>query len=342
MVRRVTGLIGKTVVVHEGSTYHQRLLDLNEELGGGINIQTIPQDSLSEEDLIAWVAKGKIDYTIADNNLAQFNKTFYPNINASLSISFPRHSSWAVRKASVKLAGAIDQWFKDNMKTQRYQEIRRKYFESEKNTTSTDELELYPLKKGQISKYDNLFKEHALKIGWDWRLLASIAFQESRFNRKAINWTGARGLMQIMPKTAGAMGIRKDSLFIPYHNVLAAARLLRHYELKLGDISNLEQRLKLTLAAYNCGIGHIIDARELTRKYGGNAFKWEDNVEKYILLKSRPEYYEDPVCKQGYLRGSETALFVTNVWERFKHYKNTVPENESAHLVNRKSRKNHK
>jgi membrane-bound lytic murein transglycosylase F len=329
ILKDVTELIGKTIVVHENSTYHQRLLNLNEELGGGIDIQTIPNDSLSEEDLIAYVAKGKIDYTIADNNIARFNSTFYPIINTSLAISFSQHSAWAVRKTSVKLAAAIDNWFIENMKTRRYQEISKRYFLSDKKTSENENATLYPLKKGQISAYDELFKKHSSTIGWDWRLLASIAYQESHFNPRAINWTGAKGLMQIMPQTARSFGIRKDSLYNPAHNVLAASRVLKRYESHFQGISNLEQRLKMTLASYNCGVGHVMDARELTRKYGGNPFIWEDNVEKYVKLKSRPEYYEDPVCKQGYLRGSETVAFVAEVWSRFKHYQEIVPDKVS-------------
>lgn len=330
ILKNVTELIGKTIVVHENSTYHQRLLNLNDELGGGIDIHPIPSDSLSEEDLIGYVAKGKIDYTIADNNIARYNSTFHPILNTSLAISFSQHSAWAVRKTSVKLAAAIDHWFIENMQTQRYQEIGQRYFLSGKKTTSSKQATLYPLKKGQISVFDELFKTHAANIGWNWRLLASIAYQESNFDARAVNWTGAKGLMQIMPQTARSVGIRKDSLYNPAHNVLAASRILKQYESKFRGISNLEQRLKMTLASYNCGVGHVMDARELTRKYGGNPFVWEDNVEKYVKLKSRPEYYEDPVCKQGYLRGSETVAFVAEVWARFKHYQDIVPDKSSA------------
>lgn len=331
IIQRVTDLNGKTIVVHENSAYLDRLQNLNEEIGGEIDIETIPEDSLSEEELIAMVAKGNIDYTVSDNNIAAYNTTFYPNIHSGLNISFPQRSSWAVRKSSVKLAQAIDLWFKENIETKRYREIRHKYFEEEKRNYSQKRFNQLPIKKGQISIYDELFKYHAEKIGWDWRLLASIAYQESEFQHRATNWTGATGLMQIMPKTGKAMGVSKDSLFVPYYSILAASRLLKHYERKLKDIKNPEEKLKITLAAYNCGIGHIFDARELTRKYGGNPSHWEGQVEKYVLLKSRSEYYEDPVCKQGYLRGGETVAFVAEVWERYQFYQKTVKKNVSNH-----------
>jgi membrane-bound lytic murein transglycosylase F len=326
MVQGVTGLIGKTVVVHEKSQYLSRLKSLNEELGGGINIQAIPQDSLSVEELIGLVALGQIDYTVANDNIARFNKTFYQNVSTSVPISFSQHSSWAVRKTSPKLGMAISNWFQKNLNTEAYRRITRTYFESEKGEINRVATKAFVGKKGQISPFDLLFKKYAIEIDWDWRLLASIAWQESNFDPTAVNWTGAKGLMQIMPKTARSVGINKDSLFNPSHSILAAIRLLKTYEHSLSFISNKEQRLKMTLASYNCGLGHIQDARALTKKYNKNPNMWEDNVKTFVILKSRPEYYEDAVCKQGYLRGSETSAFVTNVWKRYQTYRKLVPD----------------
>lgn len=335
MVRSVTGLIGKTLVVHQNSRYLSRLERLNQELGGGIKIQPIPYDSFTVEELIGQVATGKIEYTIANNNIAQFNSTFYKNINTSVDISFSQRSSWMVRKTSPKLGAAIHQWFKDNRYTDKYQEITERYFSSGKNSSNMVATALFHGKNGQLSIYDALFKKYGAEIGWDWRMLASIAYQESNFDASAVNWTGASGLMQIMPKTARSVGVSRDSLFKPAQNVLAAARLLRIYEKNFSIISNDEQRIKMTLAAYNCGLGHVTDARALTRKHGRNPFKWEDNVRTFILLKSQPKYFEDRVCKSGYLRGTETVAFVSEVWARYKEYLRLVPDKP----VRRKTKK---
>jgi len=325
-IRSVTGLIGKTVVVHKNGTYYNRLESLNQELGGGIKIEAIPQDSFTVEELIGQVAMGRIDYTIANNDIALFNSTFFKNINIGLSISFSQRSSWVVRKTSPKLGNAIHRWFKENRYTDRYQEVSQRYFFSGKNSSTMVSTALYPGKNGQLSIYDLLFKKYSAEIGWDWRMLASIAYQESNFDASAVNWIGASGLMQIMPKTAHSVGVSRDSLFKPDQNVLAASRLLKIYEKNFAMISNDEQRIKMTLAAYNCGLGHITDARALTRKYGRNPFIWENNVRTFILLKSRPEYYEDRVCRSGYLRGTETVAFVSEVWDRFMEYKRLVPD----------------
>jgi len=323
MVKKVTDLLGKTVVVQRGTRYLTRLQHLNNELGGGINIKTISQDSLSEEDLIGMVATGEIDYTVVDNDIARFNKTFYKNINTSLLISFSQHSSWMVRKSSTLLASTIDDWFRKNLQGSDYKSTSKRYFELLKFPSKYQTEGLRVRSDGAVSAFDGHFKKYSRQIGWDWRLLASIAYQESNFDPRAENWTGAKGLMQIMPRTAKIIGIHRDSLFDPATNIKGAARLLKIYEKKLlrAGVHDQEQRLKLTIAAYNCGYGHIVDARALARKHKHNPDKWDgENVEKYILLKSRPEYYKDKVCVQGYLRGTETATFVTQVWTRYKYF----------------------
>jgi membrane-bound lytic murein transglycosylase F len=321
MVNDVTDLIGKTVVVQKGSRYYTRLKHLDDEIGGGIKIRTVDVDSLSEEDLIGMVAMGDIDFTVVDDNIAQFNKTFYKNVNTSLMISFSQHSSWMVRKTSHLLAQTVDKWFKKNLQSNEYKSTTKRYFELSKGPSPYLTTGLTVRHDGSISSFDRMFKKYAKQIDWDWRLLASISYQESNFDPSAENWAGAKGLMQIMPKTAHILGLHKDSLFDPKTSIRGAVNLLRIYERNLAGVKNKEQRQKLTIAAYNCGFGHIIDARALARKYKKNPNKWDgDNVAKCIYLKSLPEFYQDPVCKQGYLRGSETAQFVTEVWMRYKHY----------------------
>ena len=75
---------------------------------------------MNMEDLITQVAQGKIPYTVADNDLAKLNKTYYPNLNIDLSISFDQRSSWAVRKDSPELAAAATNWHKENMTSPAY------------------------------------------------------------------------------------------------------------------------------------------------------------------------------------------------------------------------------
>lgn len=130
-LKDVTELIGKDIYVKPGK-YYDRLVNLNNELGGGIHIHKITGDSVTAEDLITQVAQGKIPYTVADNDLAKLNKTYYPNLNIDLSISFDQRSSWAVRKDSPELAAAATNWHKENMTSPAYTASMKRYFENSK------------------------------------------------------------------------------------------------------------------------------------------------------------------------------------------------------------------
>ena len=196
-LKDVTELIGKDIYVKPGK-YYDRLVNLNNELGGGIHIHKITGDSVTAEDLITQVAQGKIPYTVADNDLAKLNKTYYPNLNIDLSISFDQRSSWAVRKDSPELAAAATNWHKENMTSPAYAASMKRYFENSKMMPHSPILSL---KEGKISHYDDLFKKYAQEIGWDWRMLASLAYTESNFDTTAVSWAGAKGLMQLMPAT---------------------------------------------------------------------------------------------------------------------------------------------
>jgi membrane-bound lytic murein transglycosylase F len=321
ILKDVPELIGKEMWVMHDSKYYRRLVHLNEELGGGIHIRTVDADTISEEDLIEMVAQGKIPYTVCNRDIAKLNKTYFHNLNIALPVSHPQRSSWAVRKNSPGLAAVINQWFKENSETQRYQGIMKRYFEMSKMPGDEPAPILNP---HQISRFDSIFKESALQLGWDWRLLASIAFQESKFYTDRVSWAGATGLMGLMPKTAKAFGLSPDSLSDPAGSVRAATLLLKRLNRTFSPVKDDNERIKFILAAYNAGAGHIHDAQALAGKYGKNPAVWENNVEDYLKLKSHPEYYNDPVVKQGYCRATETVNYVRSVMERWQYYQEKV------------------
>ena len=316
----VTQLVDKDVYVKPGK-YYERLVNLNEELGGGIRIHEVTSDSITVEDLITQVAQGKIAYTVADNDLAQLNKTYYPNLNTNLSISFDQRSSWAVRKDSPLLAAAANKWHQENMTSPAYQASTKRYFEISKAMPHTSILSV---RDGKISHFDNLFKKYAKEIGWDWRLLASLAYTESNFDTTAVSWAGAKGLMQLMPATARAMGIPPGKEQNPEESIKAAIKYIASTNKSLKMIPDEKERINFILASYNAGLGHIYDAMALAEKYGKNKFVWKDNVENFILLKSNEEYFSDPVCKNGYFRGIETYNFVREINQRHEFYRKKI------------------
>ena len=173
---------------------------------------------------------------------------------------------------------------------------------------------------GVISHYDGFFQRYASTIRWDWRLLAAQCYQESTFDPKARSWAGACGLMQIMPGTADHLGLSRANIYDPEQNIAAAVRYLAELERNFSDIREHSERTKFVLAAYNGGHFHIRDAMALARKNGRTANSWRE-VEPFVLGLSQPQYYNDPVVKNGYMRGSETVDYVRKIHERWNGYR---------------------
>lgn len=316
----VTQLVGKEVYVKPGK-YYERLVNLDQELGGGILIRRMASDSISLEDLITEVARGEIAYTVADDDIARLNKTYYPNLDIRLAVSFDQRASWAVRADCPLLAEAVDRWHAENRTSPAYAASMKRYFEISKSVPHSPILSL---REGKISHYDDLFKKYAAQIGWDWRLLASLAYTESNFDTTAVSWAGARGLMQLMPRTARAMGMPEGKEANPEESIKAAVKYLGITTRSFTEVPEGE-RINFVLASYNSGIGHVFDAMALAEKYGSNKYVWRDNVEKFVLLKSNEEYFTDPVCKHGYFRGQETYNFVREIMGRYEQYKKKIP-----------------
>ena len=173
-----------------------------------------------------------------------------------------------------------------------------------------------------LSPYDSHFREAADSTGYDWTLIAAIAFTESRFDSTAVSEAGAQGVMQVMPETLRGFGI-PDSLHCDNRtNIMTAARLLKSLEKQFRPIKDPEERIKFILASYNAGFGYIHDAMRLARKYGYDRLKWEANVDSFLIHMSKPEYYTDTLCRNGQFNGwAETLSFVKKVqrnWRRFQ------------------------
>ena len=321
IIKDVTGLIGKEVYVEANTKYDQRLVNLDSELGGGIQIRKVNEDTITSEDLIEMVSLGKIKYTVCDEYIAKLNRTYYRNIDISLQISFDQRSSWAVRKDSPLLAKALNEWFKENGNTPVYQSIIKKYFELSKQPFDGDYEIPKNLPKGAISVYDDLFKKHAKGTDYDWYFLAAICYHESRFQNNLVSWAGAAGIMGLMPRTAKSLGLTSEDRMNPDLSIGAAVELLDRLDNIFRKIGSRSERMKFILAAYNAGNGHVNDAQALALKYGANPYIWEGNVQKYLELKSNPEYYNDPLCKSGYFRGGETIKYVDNVLSTIERFK---------------------
>lgn len=313
----VTQLVGRDVYVEADSKYEQRIRNLDNELGGGINIHTVDRDTLITEDLLEMVAEGQIPLTVVDSDVARLNKTYYPGLDISLSLSFGQKAQWAVAPQNAWLADSIDSWFDAEQPRRIADTVYKIYFERSKLSPGGNVT--IDLRKGHISPYDNLFRRYAGQIGWDWRLLASLGYVESRFNPNVTSWAGARGIMQVMPSVARSHGVDPARLVDPETSIRMAVKLIQSLDKTMARyVKDPVERHRFVIAAYNSGGAHIIDAITLARKYGHDPAVWHGNVSEALLLKADPNYYNDPDVRFGYFRGRQTVAFVDQV-EEFYH-----------------------
>jgi len=322
LIRDPAELIGKTVYVKYESSFKERLEHLSREIGGEIKIM---EDSASSEteSLIIKVAEGVIDYTVTDQTIAMVNAAYFPNLDVEMPVSLPQRIAWGVRKNSPDLLDAINEWLSGIKKNGTYKVIFDRYFNSPRTSVSRRKSDYSSLGGNKISVYDDLIKKKAEELGWDWRLLASLIYQESTFIPNAESWAGAKGLMQLIPSTAKHYGAK--DIYNPVQNVNAGVNFLKFLDRQWGKtIKDKDERIKFMLASYNVGFSHVIDARNLTRKYGGEPTQWDGEVEKYLSLKSNPKYYRDPVVKAGYCRCEEPVRYVKEILARYEEYKRYI------------------
>jgi len=315
-------LIGDTVSVRRNSSYYERLMSLSNEIGGKIIIDTL-DSQLSTDEIIDMVADGKIKYTVADENLAKINASYNPVLKIDVPISFSQRIAWVTRKKSPELLAAVNEWIKAERKEVDYYVIYNKYFKNKRSFRQRNKSDFYSLNNNQISKYDELLKKYAKNIGWDWRLLASQVYQESRFNPRAKSWAGARGLMQVMPATAKSLSIK--DVTDPNESIRGGTSYLDLLYERFANIPDSIERIKFTLASYNCGYGHVTDAQKLAEENNLDPKLWAGHVDKMLLALSSPKNYNKTFIEHGYVRGSEPVNYIREIFERYERYKQLIP-----------------
>ena len=316
---------------------------LVEEYAHSIGVRVRVDLSRSQEELVGKLLKGEgdiiaynlnADHYATDQQLTfcgadiitHFIDTLAKTTNDA-SLKGTGKMAWAVRKDSPQLAKSVDKWLEDNEHQLLALSMPKVEGSSGGRRTVPRRKVSSPMidpAKGIISHYDALFRRYANQCGWDWRLLAAQAYQESAFDPDAVSWMGAQGLMQLMPRTASAMGVAQTDVFDPECNIRGAAKLIIRLNSHYADIQNSGERINFILAAYNAGSGHVDDARRLAEKHGKNPDVWAGNVDDYVLNMRLAEYYNDPVVNHGYFNGNETYNYVVNIRNRWDDYKNKV------------------
>jgi membrane-bound lytic murein transglycosylase F len=322
LVKDVIELIDDTVHLHRKSSYYERMLNLQEEIGGQIYLDTVVGDH-NIEDLIKMVVDGKIKYTISDYNLASINQTYYPILDVETPVSLSQRIAWGTRNNGPEFLNTVNQWIKTLRKTDAYHFIYDKYYVHKKSYKRRIDSEFYSKNSGQISQFDTLVQHYSSILGWDWRLVSSVLYQESRFDPKATSWAGAGGLMQVMPSTASDLGL--NDVYSPNQNVEAGTRYLRDIWEKFAHIPDSNQRIKFTLASYNCGYGHLLDAQRLSSKDGKDSLQFDENVAPWLRKMGEYRHYSDPLVRYGPVRGEGPFRYVRDIFLRYEHYKRLIP-----------------
>ena len=310
-------LKGKAISVRKSSSYYETLMNFRDSLG--FIIELLPED-LETEDILGQVGGGKIAATVADSNIVQLELTYNNNIRSVGPLGDVMEIGWVMRRSQTQLKAEIDAFMKKLYKGTFYNIMVGKYFKDPKRTRSDQKLRAD--KGGRLSPYDDVVKKHARTQELDWRLITSQMYQESGFNPKATSWVGAKGLMQVMPRTAQELKI--DNLEDPSNGILAGTKVMARYSNNFNSPEiSARDRIRFALASYNCGPGHIYDARDLAREMGLDPNKWFGNVEKALLLLSKREIAKK--ARYGYCRCEEPVNYVSQIQDRYDHYVQLVP-----------------
>ena len=326
LIESALDLDNKEVYVQRSSSFFDRLQHLSEEIGSEIQIKEVGEN-LTVEQMIEKVAEGEIDYTVADQHVAKINSAYYRNLHIRTELSLEQKVAWAMRKESADLHLILNDWLRKFKKTTDFRVIYLKYYGNTKLFRNRVSNKLFTSRSGRLSNYDEVIKKNAEKIGWDWRLLTSMIYQESRFDPTAQSWAGAKGLMQILPSTAAEYGV--DSTLSPERSIEIGVLYLDWINDQFRSrVKDSTERQKFVLAAYNVGLGHVFDAMRLADKYDLNPQLWDNNVAEMILKKSDPQYYKDSIAHYGYCRGREPYNYVKEIYNRYNDYLNITEDQD--------------
>lgn len=290
----------------------------------GRNLTVIEETEKNAEQLIGMVAEGKIDYTICEENVAMMVKRAYPNLDAEYSISGFYNYGWVVVHSSDSLLRKINEWITKMKKTKEFKQTYLTYFDNP-GVPNYFRNDFFSVKGNKLSPFDDVIKKLSKNISWDWRLLASLIYEESNFHVGVVSSRNATGLMQLMPETANKFGM--DSISTPAQQLAAGVKFLKWIDGQLSsEIPDPQERINFILAAYNVGLGKVLSARERAIKYGKNPNKWNGNVGYYLTRRSLKDPNISLDLSNDLSIYAGASRFVDNILERYQHYRNNIPE----------------
>lgn len=303
--RTADDLAGGRIVVQRNSAHSAALATLAKQAPALAWTEVRGADAL---DLLGRVARGEADFTVADSIEFSLGRHFFPDLRPAFRIAESEEVAWAVSPHGRDLLPELGRFFADLEADGRLSAILERNRRALVRFDRVDAASFVAGVRERLPQYQALFQEAAAETGVDWRLLAAIGYQESRWDAAAVSPTGVQGLMMLTAETAKRVGVadRND----PRQSILGGARYLRVVEKTIPDRIPDPDRTWLTLAAYNVGYGHLEDARILTQRRGQDPDRWPDVRENLPLLAQERHY---TTLKRGYARGWEPVGFVRNV-----------------------------
>lgn len=328
----LAALDGITIALPYKDPFRTTMQEMANE--AGINLLLREGRPLIEpEELVARISHGQMQAVVVDDITAKAAMTYLPNLRIGMALTEGSPTVWMLRENSPDLRKAVNAFLRGHMnltlegkirRSQTYGIIYDRYFKNPKTIKGFRMAAHRPDKSGRISRFDELIRNQTGATGLDWRFVAALTYQESRFYPNARSIADARGLMQVLPDFAGAQA---DSLYSPGANVRAGLRLLTHSFRSYAYLDSLDQ-LRFTLAEYHAGNGHICDARRIVMDRGGNPNRWEGSLEKSLPRLMQKRFYDK--TRHGFYRGSETVDYVEEIMNRYRMYMRLVPLDPEA------------
>ena len=312
--KSLADLDDRTLFVRHHSGYWNRLSEMQRE-GARFHLRET-DDNVETEQLIQMVSSGEYEATMAGEHLLDIELAKGVPVRSAYVLDEPAAHSIVLRKRNPKLKQALDEFVKRVYKSEFYNVIYTKYFKSQRSMQRLARGRVVDPLRGEISPYDELVRKYADRYGFDWRLVTAQMYQESKFNPKAKSNVGARGLMQLMPRTAKEMGVKNSN--DPALNIKGGIKYLDWLRDRFDSNLPISERLWFTLASYNAGAGHVHDARRLARLKGFDPNRWFDHTEKAMLLLAKKKYARK--ARFGYVNGREPVNYVRDIRQRFEAY----------------------
>ena len=313
--RHLNGLVDKNIAIAAGSSQEAALREAQQKLPA-LRWETRKQQTVTS--LLAEVASGKLECTIANEEQLAMARNYNPKLDASFDIATPSRLAWAFApEGDEALFAEAQKFFAQIKQDGTLRRLLDRYYGHNERLEPIDSVTFITKAQTELPRFRHLFEEAGMVTGIDWQLLAAIGYHESHWNPLAASFTNVRGIMMLTEETADRMKVT-DRLD-PRQSIMAGARYLQLIKEQLPSRIADEERTWLALAAYNQGLGHLEDARVLTARNGLNADSWSD-VKKMMPLLAQPQYFEQ--TKHGYARGGEAVVLVETVhlyYDMLKH-----------------------